>query len=376
MREKNILYIGNFELPDKNAAAHRVLGIAKALRECGNNVSFVGVNKEDADNRKENDIILTKKIVQGFDCFSRPYPKCKREWINYLRDISPYIRVVKNIGKIDVIICYDVSAMLLVKIWRYCRKQGISCVADDTEWYSTKGREFPVNIIKGIDEFFRMRIIQKRMDGLIVISRYLERYYRKCRNVVRIPPTVDLSEDKWNNPYKKDKDILRIVYAGSPGKKDRIDYLVEAVAKISRPYRLDIVGITKKDYLKSNPLHKSIVSRNANIIFHGYIGHQETLEFIKKANYSCFFRDKDRLSMAGFPTKFVEAISCGTPVITNDTSDLKKYIREYNGILIKKVSIDGIQIALEKAPFEQKINRENFDYHNFVNKMSMWAINI
>ena len=59
MREKNILYIGNFELPDKNAAAHRVLGIAKALRECGNNVSFVGVNKEDADYRKENDIILT-----------------------------------------------------------------------------------------------------------------------------------------------------------------------------------------------------------------------------------------------------------------------------------------------------------------------------
>lgn len=58
---KKILYIGGFELPDKNAAAHRVLAIAKGLRDSGNEVVFMGVSK---DNR-ETDVLKTKSEVQG-----------------------------------------------------------------------------------------------------------------------------------------------------------------------------------------------------------------------------------------------------------------------------------------------------------------------
>lgn len=32
--------------------------------------------------------------------------------------------------------------------------------------------------------------------------------------------------------------------------------------------------------------------------------------------------------MAGFPTKFVESITAGTPVLTNQTSDLADYLVE------------------------------------------------
>ena len=38
-----ILYVGGFELPDKNAAAHRVLSNGKLLRDLGYEVSFVGI---------------------------------------------------------------------------------------------------------------------------------------------------------------------------------------------------------------------------------------------------------------------------------------------------------------------------------------------
>ena len=46
MNKEYILYIGGFELPDKNAAAHRVLSNAKALRDSGKNVILVGINKD------------------------------------------------------------------------------------------------------------------------------------------------------------------------------------------------------------------------------------------------------------------------------------------------------------------------------------------
>ena len=59
---KRILYIGGFELPDKNAAAHRVLAIAKALRDGGIEVIFLGVSKSN----NERDVLRTKTEVQGF----------------------------------------------------------------------------------------------------------------------------------------------------------------------------------------------------------------------------------------------------------------------------------------------------------------------
>ena len=43
---KTILYIGGFELPDKNAAAHRVVANGKALRELGYSVVFFDSNRE------------------------------------------------------------------------------------------------------------------------------------------------------------------------------------------------------------------------------------------------------------------------------------------------------------------------------------------
>lgn len=38
-------------------------------------------------------------------------------------------------------------------------------------------------------------------------------------------------------------------------------------------------------------------------------------------------REKTRKTMAGFPTKVVESMSLGTPVITTDASDLADYIK-------------------------------------------------
>ena len=45
--------------------------------------------------------------------------------------------------------------------------------------------------------------------------------------------------------------------------------------------------------------------------------------------------------MAGFPTKFVESVTCGIPVITSDTSDLKSYLADSKlGYIIPKLN-DG-----------------------------------
>lgn len=45
MHRNKILYIGGFELPDKNAAAQRVVSNAKLCRDLGYEVTLIGVDK-------------------------------------------------------------------------------------------------------------------------------------------------------------------------------------------------------------------------------------------------------------------------------------------------------------------------------------------
>ena len=58
-----ILYIGGFELPDRNAAAQRVIGIAKGLRELGYEVVFLNSIKN--SERSDEEI----KTYFGFKCY-------------------------------------------------------------------------------------------------------------------------------------------------------------------------------------------------------------------------------------------------------------------------------------------------------------------
>lgn len=362
--KETYLYIGGFELPDKNAAAHRVISVAKIFRELGKEVVFVGVRK---DGEKGLPFLSTKTEIYGFRAYSQVYPGNYRMWFRYITSIKHYIEVVEASGGVSGIICYNFPAAGLEKIRRYCKKNGIRSYADITEWYSVSGRPFAERLIKGMDIFFAMRVVHKRMDGLLVISRYLEHYYRHHNNVVCIPPLVDLSEEKWKNTSEKSLDLLKLVYAGSPGKKDRIDILLEALRGLRRRYRLDVAGITEAEYLVSHPEQAEWIQTNENIIFHGRLSHWETLTLIKKANYSCFFRDVSRLTTAGFPTKLVEAVSCRTPVLTNRTSDIGEYLRDgKNGILIKEASTEEISEALNHAAYKMDVEPERFYYLNYI----------
>lgn len=375
MSKGTIIYIGGFELPDKNAAAHRVVSNGKILRELGYEVIFIDIDRE---LEYCNNILNTKKLTQGFECWSISYPKTKRQWIHYLSNIGSCIDVLDQYKQSDVkaVIAYNYQAIPLIKLKSYCNKYNIKILADCTEWYSTKGTNLVFKIIKGFDSFLRMRVIQKRLDGLIVISRYLESYYSKSKNVVRIPPLVDLSENKWNEPMSKfNNNKINFVYVGSPGKaKDKFNLLLENLHDLKgfSNYTFNIIGITKKQYINDCKEHKRLLEGIGDgVKFHGRLSHNDSLEYVKMSDFSIFFRDDTRTTKAGFPTKFVESITCGTPVVTTKTSDLEDYITEgKNGFfididnfnIVKILKMERKMINNMKAQCESK---NIFDYQHY-----------
>lgn len=375
MSRGTILYIGGFELPDKNAAAHRVLNNGKALSELGYKVVFIGIDKS---LKFPTNIITTNKQVQGFESWSIPYPKSTRQWINYLSSIKSFLQIYKEYSDVECIICYNYQSLAFEKIRRFSRLKNIKLYADCTEWYGPQGNNKMMKALKGIDSFIRMRIIHKRIDGIIVISKYLENYYSKVKKTILIPPLVDLSEEKWSIPINIGKEkVINLIYAGSPGKKDSINLIINSLDNLKDKFNFsfNIIGISEVEYLGNYPEDVRVLENlKGKINFFGRLNHIDSLEHLANSNYSIFVRENNLPNRAGFPTKFVESVSCGTKVITNSSSNITDYLVEgENGHLLRTHSIEDMSKDLSKIFLRgenesaemTEAQKKIFDYKNY-----------
>ena len=85
------------------------------------------------------------------------------------------------------------------------------------------------------------------------------------------------------------------------------------------------------------------------------------------------------MTMAGFPTKFVESMTAGTPIITNKTSDIELYLKEgETGFFLDypnlNKSLDKLEYILGLSEDKLSLLKENcnkfeaFDYSNYLSK--------
>lgn len=367
---KNIvLYIGGFILPEGNAAAQRVMANAKILRELGYEVIFLGTVKRDLEKGKK--ILQTKRDVYGFEAYEIVYPSSYVSWFNHLFSTKEVNRLIQHIGEENIfgVIAYNYPSIPLKKLLRFCRKNEIKLLSDCTEWAVLEGRVNLKDRVKNYDTNYRMEKIHPKLDGMIAISRYLFDYYQeRMQQVILLPPLVNKKDAKWKieESIILEENFIQLVYAGSPGNgnKDRIDRVIETLSKIkdqvNRKVILNIIGITKAQYLED--FNKKDIPKNikSNIRFKGRVPHSKALQYIKKAHYSIFIRDKNKITTAGFPTKFVESICCGTPVLTTKTSNIGEYLIEGEfGFFLDDSSDEKLEQTLIKALVVSKDNFRN-----------------
>lgn len=351
---ENILYIGGFVLPDRNAAAQRVIAIGKGFQKLGHQVFYLNYS----------DLVTEPRwsIYSGFDCYDMP----KRGMYQHLTNIKDAIAIIEE-KQVTTVIAYNYPAIGLCKLISWCHKHGVKCYADSTEWYVAQGNLI-FRVIKTLDTEWRMRLLHRKMDGVIAISDYLYGYYKDKVHTVKIPPTIDAQDDKWNvQPIERESDKTVFVYAGSPtSQKERLDLILEAAASV--PARcgieLRVIGITKEQY----EFIYGAKAPEGYVIFLGRISHKEVIREVTSADWSIIIRDNNKVVQAGFPTKVVESISCGTPVIANDFSNIKDYLDESNSILCSQ---DSIVAAMEKAceNREVAVKRDLFDYHRYSDEL-------
>lgn len=381
---KTIVYFGNVLYPDLDAASHRTIGNAKALRELGYQVILIGTRKSET-----RSILDTKESFAGFDIYYFADPQTGKQWKSYLFGLEPLKIVLSALSNVTAVVLYNHPSISTKNTINYCHKRNIKVFADCTEWFDPQGISVH-NVVKKLDTWYRMRVVNAKLDGVIAISSFLQEYYNKkgCKTIC-VPPLIDLTDSKWEKTdtiCSEDEDnTIKLCYVGNPGagEKDKLSYILAALKRVSSKapnlrFRISIVGMTAQQYMD---VFKTDVSEYSFAKFLGRKPNREALMIVKWSDFSIFLRDTNLVCTAGFPTKFSESIACGTPVLTNLSSDIGNYlVVGKNGYIMDISSKEKLDNSLVRALFTPKselikmkqycCEDKTFDYHSYINEFN------
>lgn len=356
MKNKTIIYTGAFRFPIGDAAAPRVLNNAKILRELGYDVVFIGFGGEARDEDKQSD---GQYYYQGFryiisNDIDIQQTNILKRVIRFVFSGRKALSIINNnLHNVHAIVAYQPSSYFTKQLLALCKTHSFKLISDLTEWYAPN--EFPGGAFAPpawLNEW-NMRVTQKLVKNKIVISSFLNKYYHTSSNVV-LPPLTDSKEDKWSefNEVMQPYDGVRVIYAGTPAKKDALETMLDAVIqclKDGMKLQFVVLGVKIED-ISHYKNCTEVANFSDNIILLGRVPQTEVPSYYHLSDFSLLIRQRNRKNNAGFPTKFAESNMAGCPVIVNDTSDIRNFVVDgENGFLIPNFSLTEIAKTLEKV---------------------------
>ena len=273
------------------AAGIRIYNNAKILRDLGYSVDFV-CDLEDDDGQ----------TIQQYDGFNYYFKEntISNRYIRSLNIIRELISAEKTLMRIKkycevekplAIILYNDPYSLTKKLIPYCNKLNIKLICDVTEWYETTKLIELAAWIKSYLTNKRITKLDKKVHNIIAISPFFYNYYNRLGcNTLMLPPVFDVQKDIIIDKHDYyEYRVLNLVYAGSPGAKDILVPVLDAVQEVNRQthqIRFDLVGVNY-EYLKK--VWKNVNFEEIGIIAHGVLPHKNALKIVQKADFGVLF---------------------------------------------------------------------------------------
>ncbi len=372
--KKTVLMISANNFPDGDAGAVRDLSFAKIYRQLGYSPLIVCLNKS-VDYGIYDDIEYFSYYLQADSAFEKI--------LRYIKQKRLFLQIVKKIEKKykipDLIHLYGVSNNIVSATKKYAGKRNIQIIHDSVEWYSSC--EFKYGIFDKayiLNNILNTYLIQRPIK-VIAISSYLKSYFESKQIFCeRIPVIFDVLTNS-NINVRSDK-LIKLIYAGSPAKKDYLKEIVNSVKALSDEERkrveLNIYGATKEHIISLCGFSEL----PSWVIAHGRVLREEVVSALNDSDFSLLLRpENERYTKAGFPTKVVEAMSHGVGMICNLTSDLKLYLEdEKNSVIVQGSTEEAMTSAIRRVlkMDREKINEikscarktaeEEFDYRKWI----------
>lgn len=146
-------------------------------------------------------------------------------------------------------------------------------------------------------------------------------------------PSEEANEIKLRYDLAESKIILGI--AGIWDKRKGLEDFFKLATTLDQRYKIVLVGL-KKEQLSDLPLNIIGIERTESV--------KMLAELYSAADVYINPTYSDN-----FPTTNIEALACGTPVITYDTGGSPEAVDTDTGIVVDKGNVEGLQAAIEKV---------------------------
>ncbi|MBA4310811.1 MAG: hypothetical protein C0425_10830 [Chlorobiaceae bacterium] len=196
----------------------------------------------------------------------------------------------------------------------------------------------PPAVVRENESYFKKKIriielkiakyLMKKSSKVISLTKYLARDFAPNIPYLVIEGIINIEEaNEWDVKItNKPRTVTKFIYTGSLEKKYGIQNIVESFEILNRDdILLEIYG--RGDF------ENDLISRikgNKNIIYKGYVFREEILKIQRGADYLINARNsKDEFVKYSFPSKTLEYMLSGTPLITTMLPGIPDEYREY-----------------------------------------------
>lgn len=374
---KNAYLFCHHTVPYEHPNAVRLLNTALILQEIGYDVSLFGYDFEEEIMVKHRGVRCTKwQITRG--------KGIARQHLRSQDIIRHFIKVLKNAPDI-IMSCIPGYTEEYSYLKGWAKENNVPFIQNLCEWYSYCNFRGKFKVFRYARNEWLMRFTYTKVKNIVGISTMLTDYYEKRgANTLTVPTLVDLEE--YVNLKHQISMRLCIAYAGKPAAKDLLANVIFAIGRLSEQemskLEFHIYGATAEQLYKLGISQELLQRLSSAVHIHGYVPYKDVARCIADADFTILLRPNQRYAQAGFPTKVGESLACGTPVIANLTSDLKKYLVDgENSLICWDDSVESCLVTLRRAIAIRKETlqymreksystaRTSFDYHAYTGRM-------
>ena len=229
--------------------------------------------------------------------------------------------------------------------------------------YENMQKKFPINPLKIPNWFAHLSIFES--DKIFALTKFekmeIHKYGVPLSKIEVIPNGIDLNmyEHLPDKKYFKEKYGIRghmILFVGQPRGRKGPEYIIKSMPKILKKYPDSILIFIG---YKSNTQLEEMVKEmklQKNIRFLGFLSEKDKIAAYRSADVFCLPTNYE-----GFGIVYIEAMACGTPIVTTKTPGINEIVvPNRNGLLVPPRNPDKLADAIIKL----------FDSDNLRDRMS------
>ena len=374
----SIIFVGSIvdrrtlkTLPDASVAGNKMqLGFVNGFSELGIDIRAISVEAHGMWRMNHKPIFVKGKVLQEgmvsittISYVNLPGIKQISIICNLKRNIKKLVKSEKNT---NIIVYNTMSIFANPALWAK-RKYGLKVIAIIAD--------LPIKMKKNIFQKFedRMQVkVIKKFSSLITLTRHIGNdFASQVQNYV-IEAGCN-PEDYLKSSLKEKKKIKKeksIVFSGTLNELSGIDLVIDAMGYIKNKYiKLHIYG----DGPCRSQLIETIQEKD-NVIYHGRVTNEEMIKIQQFADLLvCPRKTDDFTTRYTFPSKILEYICAGVPVLSNRLPGIPEEYEKYINFsdlenpkdwayMIEKILYDNSYVDKAQKARDEVLEKKSWKY--------------